>query len=72
MKLTFQATDDEGTVITHESDCPVWYLALDQFVKFLRGCGYDIENNSVGINISLNHYGIEDYPLANITTFEEE
>ena len=40
MKFKLQATHDDGTVITHEFKEDVWYAALDNFVKFLRGNGY--------------------------------
>ena len=39
MKFKLQATHDDGTVITHEFEEDVWYAALDNFVKFLRGNG---------------------------------
>ena len=72
MKFKLQAIDDYGTVITHEFEEDVWYSALDGFVKFLRGCGYHLENNSVGINEGLNHWFIDSHDLGNITTFTEE
>ena len=71
MKFKLQATHDDGTVITHEFEEDVWYAALDSFVKFLRGCGYHLEDNSVGINEGLDHWGMEYYELGNITTFEQ-
>lgn len=71
MKFKLQATHDDGTVITHEFEEDVWYAALDNFVKFLRGCGYRLENNSVGINEGSGHCGMEYYELGNITTFEQ-
>ena len=72
MKFKLQATHDDGTVITHEFEEDVWYAALDGFVKFLRGCGYRLENNSVGINEGLNHWNIDSHNLGNITTFTKE
>ena len=72
MKFKLQATHDDGTVITHEFEEDVWYAALDGFVKFLRGCGYHLENNSVGINEGLNHRNIDSHNLRNIATFTEE
>ena len=41
MKFKLQAPHDDGTVITHEFEEDVWYAALDNFVKFLRGNGYE-------------------------------
>ncbi len=72
MKFKLQATHDDGTVITHEFTEVTWYQALDSFVKFLRGCGYHLEDNSVGINEGLSHYNIDSYNLGNITTFTED
>ena len=51
MKFKLQATHDDGTVITHEFEEDVWYAALDNFVKFLRGNGYFVSDKSVGINL---------------------
>lgn len=73
MRFKLQAiSDEDDTILTHEFTAKVWYQALDGFVKFLRGCGYDLKANSVGINEGVGHWGIEDYDLGNITTFEEE
>lgn len=72
MKFKLQAIDDDSTTLTHEFTSEVWYQALDSFVKFLRGCGYRLEDNSVGINEGLDHCGMEYYELGNITTFEQE
>ena len=72
MKFKLQATHDDGAVITHAFEEDVWYAALDNFVKFLRGCGYDLADNSIGINEGLDHRGMEYYELGNITTFEQE
>ena len=72
MKFKLQAIDDDGTALTHEFTSEVWYQALDSFVKFLRGCGYHLEDNSVGINEGLSHWHIDSYNLGNITTFTEE
>ena len=71
MKFKLQAIDDDGTSVTHEFTVSVWYEALNNFVRFLRGCGFDLKNNSVGINEGLDHCGMEYYELGNITTFEQ-
>lgn len=72
MKFKLQAIEDDGTALTHEFTSEVWYQALDSFVKFLRGCGYHLEDNSVGINEGLNHWNIDRHNLGNITTFTED
>jgi len=73
MKFTLQSEDKEdGTIITHEFESDVWYSALDQFVKFLRGSGYQLKDNSVGINLLAGHLFTEYLPLHNTTYFEQE
>ena len=72
MKFKLQAIDDDGTALTHEFTSEVWYQTLDSFVKFLRGCGYHLEDNSVGINEGSGHCGLKYYELVNVTTFEQE
>lgn len=72
MKFEFQSTNEDGDVVSHQFEAGTWYEVLDHFVKFLRGSGYSLQNNSVGINESAGHWGIEDYYLDNITTFSEE
>ena len=70
MKFTFQSTDEEGTVTLHEFESDTWYPALDQFVKFLRGCGYQLKDNSVGINASAGHMFLDEFMFSNITMFD--
>jgi len=71
MKFKLQCTDDfDKTTVTHEFDSETWYSALDSFVKFLRGSGYLLKNDSVGINLSTGHRFDEDYPYINITYFD--
>lgn len=70
MKFKLQSIDDEGTTITHEFKSETWYNCLDSFVKFLRGSGYYLKDNSVGINLGAGHMFIEEYPYGNITYFD--
>lgn len=71
MKFKLQCTDDfDKTTVTHEFNSENWYLALDSFVKFLRGSGYLLKNDSVGINLGAGHMFIEDDPYSNITYFD--
>ena len=58
----------DGCVLTQEFEADIWMEALDYFVKFLRGSGYSIENNSVGINTDLHTL----YEAMNTTVFSEE
>lgn len=70
MKFKLQSTDDDGTIVTHEFESETWYSCLDSFVKFLRGSGYLLKNNSVGINLGAGHMCIEDEEYYNITFFD--
>ena len=72
MKFKLQATQDDGTVVAHEFESLTWYSALDNFVKFLRGNGYYLQNDSVGINLDAGHLFIGDEYHDNITFFEQE
>ena len=68
MLFKFESTDMDGCVLTQEFETDIWMEALDYFVKFLRGSGYSIENNSVGINTDLHTL----YEAMNTTVFSEE
>ena len=68
MLFKFESVDMDGCVLTQEFETDIWMEALDYFVKFLRGSGYSIENNSVGINTDLHTL----YEAMNTTVFSEE
>ena len=53
MKFKLQATHDDGTVITHEFEEDVWYAALDNFVKFLRGNGYLVSESYISLAVTI-------------------
>ena len=73
MKFKFQSTCDEtGDIVIHEFESSQWYSALNNFVKFLRGSGYQLKDNSVGINEGAGHMFIEEFLFSNITAFEQE
>ena len=67
MLFKFESVDMDGCVLTQEFEADIWMEALDYFVKFLRGSGYSIENNSVGINTDLHTL----YEAMNTTVFSE-
>ena len=69
MLFKFESVDMDGCVLTQEFEADIWMEALDYFVKFLRGSGYSIENNSVGINTDL-HTLYED-EATSTTVFSE-
>ena len=72
MKFTFQSTCDEtGTIVIHEFESSQWYSALDNFVKFLRGSGYQLKDNSVGINEAAGHMFLNEFMFSNITMFDQ-
>ena len=71
MKFTFQSICDEtGAIVIHEFEAQTWYQALDNFVKFLRGSGYQLQDNSVGINEAAGHLFLEEFCFSNITMFD--
>lgn len=71
MKFTFQSTCDEtGAIVIHEFESSQWYSALDNFVKFLRGSGYQLKDNSVGINEAAGHLFLNEFMISNITMFD--
>lgn len=72
MKFKLQAIDDYGTVIVHEFEVGTWYDSLNKFVNFLRGAGYTLQNDSVGINLDAGHLFIGDDEYNNITFFGQE
>ena len=72
MKFKFQSTCDEtGAIVIHEFESSQWYSALDNFVKFLRGSGYQIKDNSVGINEAAGHLFLNEFMISNITMFDQ-
>lgn len=65
----FERTCEEtGCRVVQEFEAVTWTEALDHFVKFLRGSGYSLEDNSTGVNTDL-HMFPEDSFLMNITGF---
>ena len=73
MKFVFESeSEDSGAKVSHVFEAHTWYEALDQFVKFLRGSGYSLQNHSVGINESAGHVILQNYDeFPNITVFEQ-
>lgn len=73
MKFEFQSTNEDGDVVSHRFEAFTWYSALDNFVKFLRGSGYSLQNHSVGVNEAAGHIILQSYDeFSNITSFEQE
>lgn len=75
MKFEFQSQDEEeGTFVCHQFEAGTWFEALDQFVKFLRGSGYSLGDDSVGINLggTTEHMFVEGSPYYNITFFDSK
>lgn len=72
MKFKFQSTCDEtGAIVIHEFESSQWYSALDNFVKFLRGSGYQLKDSSVGINEAAGHMFLNEFMISNITMFDQ-
>lgn len=69
-KFKFECETCEGTKTTAEFEAATWLDALDHFVKFLRGSGYLLENDSVGINTA-KHPSAQNCGNWNLTYFQE-
>ncbi|MCZ2397841.1 MAG: hypothetical protein LC100_15025 [Chitinophagales bacterium] len=71
-KYTFIRESDDGEINTAFFEADTWFVVLDRFVPFLRGGGYSLQSDSIGINTK-HHlfypYGCE---TANIVAFEKE
>jgi len=65
------SNDPDEATVDYSFEPKTWYHALDHYVKFLRACGYDLKNNSVGINTNTCIFQ-DDAELNNITTFKGE
>ena len=72
MKFKFEATEEDNSKVTHEFEALRWDEALNQFVKFLRGSGYCIHDDSIGVNSNRIVSMHDDWELNNITFFEQE
>lgn len=69
----FQFTySDPGSAVglTYSCETDVWFEALDNFVKFLRGAGFRVEDDTIGINS--DNVGVNGDDFMNITTFTGE
>lgn len=72
MQFSFESLNEDGTAVQHSFSAQRWTEALDHFVKFLRGSGYSLADNSIGVNTMLHTmYGNEN-DLCYITEFEQE
>lgn len=70
MLFKFESKNVDGCTATYQFETDTWIEALDYFVKFMKGSGYSIYNNSVGVNTE-KHF-VDNTDLVNITTFSEE
>ncbi len=62
-KYTFICEDKYGNKTTKELETHVWFNLVPEFINFLKGCGYNIKDDSIGINAS--HHS----PSNDVTTF---
>ena len=70
MLFKFESKNLDGALCTVECEALTWMEALDYFVKFMKGSGYSLDNNSVGVNTE-KHF-VDEIDLVHITTFSEE
>ena len=55
-KMTFTYTDLNGVTTTKEFNPGTWVNGLDEFVNFLKGCGYMLEKGSICVDKSKHPY----------------
>ena len=67
--MTFTYVDHEGVVTTKEFTPSTWVSNLNEFVNFLRGCGYLVSNESIGVNTTKHPY-IDYDSVYNLATFD--
>jgi len=65
-KFTFKRETEEGVVTTKEIDADVWFDLIPEFINFLKGCGFGLEDNSIGVNTNRHS------PQNNVATFCDE
>lgn len=68
MKYTFTSIDIDGVKSTREFEAECWFDVLDEFITFLKGCGYSISQDAVGLNTRYASF-IPDFD-SNLTTFK--
>lgn len=61
---TFVMTDLEGVTRTTSFVADAWPTALKEFILFLKGNGFRLENDSIGINSKLHPYLVDDWEGA--------
>lgn len=67
MKFEFKSLNDTGTAVTHSFETSTWFEALDEFAKFLKGSGFMVGDESIGINE--DKHNVNELDCLNITTF---
>lgn len=66
-QMAFVFRDIEGVVTIKQFNMERWVDSLNEFATFLKGCGYYITDNSIGINSK--HEPSE--TLINVTVFDQ-
>lgn len=70
MKFKFQSVNDDGCCTTQEFESSTWVEALDYFAKFLKGSGFGVSNESIGVNE--DRHTFDSLMYSNITPFSNE
>lgn len=60
MVFEFKHTDSDGGVNVLKFNAETWTEALEKFVQFLRGSGYFLEYDSIGINAERHPHAYSD------------
>ncbi len=67
---SFTSVSPDGVVSSTSFSAENWLEVLDNFVLFLRGKGFYVSDDSIGVNLA-KHYPPED-TYYNFTTFNNE
>ena len=68
MKYSFSSIDRDGVKSTREFEAECWFDVLDEFITFLKGCGYSIPTGTVGLNNRTTFFTPD--LDSNLTTFK--
>ena len=68
MKFKLSTEDEDNVVTTKEFEASTWPEALSGFIDLLRGSGYQLHVDSVGVNVK--KHILEDDKCYNLATFK--
>jgi hypothetical protein len=66
----FSAVDPDGSHTRTSFEAESWLTVLDNFVLFLRGKGFYVSDDSIGVNAA--HHCVDENECYRFTTFNNE